>query len=113
MKFELTKFPTTRYTMMENHLFDVMPKEGRVKDRRVGSDFFVQKRLEMGEWDVKNPLKNITTTMQRLLEKIDDNGEPFRIAKAGKEEGHHKVEYWLEMRDPDEIKKPRRKVNGK
>jgi hypothetical protein len=103
MKFELTKFPATRYTMMENHLFDVMPKNGR----KVGSDFFVEKRLEMGKWDVKNPLKNITTTMQRLLEKIDHNREPFRIAKAGKEEGHHMVEYWLEERTS------KRKANGK
>lgn len=109
-KFELTKFPSNRYTMMENHLFDVLPKEGRASERRVGSAYLVEKRREMGDWDVQNPLKNITTVMQRLLEKIDENGEPFRIAKEGKYEGHHMVEYWLEEREP--VRK-KRKANGR
>ena len=105
-KFELSKFPSNRYTMMENHLFDKMPKNGR----KVGSAYLVKKRVEMGDWDVKNPLKNITTVMQRLLDKIDENEEPFRIAKHGKEEGHHMVEYWLEERAP--VRK-KRMVNGR
>lgn len=92
MVFELTKFPANRYTMMENHLFDKLPKNGR----RVGSADIAKMREQMGDWDVKFPLKNITVTMNRLMEKIDSNNEPFRIAKAGKEEGHHMVEYWVE-----------------
>ena len=106
MKFELTKFPVNRYTMMENHLFDMFPQNGK----KVDSNYFVEKRREMGDWGVQNPRKNITTTVQRLLEKIDDNGEPFRIAKAEKEEGHHTVEYWLEERPP---MRKKRKMNGK
>jgi hypothetical protein len=106
MGFELTKFPAHRYTMMESHLFDVLPKNGK----KVTSADMVEKRMEMGDWDVAHPRKNITTVMQRLLEKIDDNKEPFRIAKAGKEAGHHTVEYWLEERAP--VRK-KRKANGR
>jgi len=102
--FELTKFPAIRYTMMENHLFDVLPKNGK----KVTSADLVEKRMAMGDWDVLNPRKNITTTMQRLLEKIDDNEEPFRIAKAEKATGHHTVEYWLERRP-----RARKKANGR
>ena len=106
MTFELTKFPNIRYTMMENHLFDKLPKNGK----KVGSADIVKMREEMGEWDVKFPLKNITVTMNRLMEKIDDNGEPFRIAKSDKAPGHHMVEYWLEARTP--VRKKRR-INGR
>jgi hypothetical protein len=105
-KFELTKFPSNRYTMMENHLFDALPKNGK----KVNSADIVMMRRDMGDWDVKNPSKNITTVMQRLLEKIDENKEPFRIAKEGKYEGHHMVEYWLEERAPVRRK---RKANGR
>ena len=110
MKFELTKFPAIRYTMMENHLFDMLPKDGRREDRKVDSAYIVERRQKLGDWDVVNPRKNITTVMQRLLEKIDANEEPFRIAKADKTTGHHTVEYWLEERPP--VRK-KRKVNGK
>jgi hypothetical protein len=105
MRFELTRFPPIRYTMLESHLFDKLPKNGR----KFGSDDVVKMREGMGEWDVKFPLKNATVTMQRLMDKIDDNEEPFRIVKAGKEAGHHKVEYWLEARTP--VRK-KRKANG-
>lgn len=110
MRFELTKFPSIRYTMMENHLFDMLPQAGRRDERKVTSADLVAQRQALGDWNVANPRKNITTTMQRLLEKIDDNGEPFRIAKAEKEEGHHTVEYWLEEREPVRTK---RRVNGR
>ena len=100
---QLTKFPKIRYTMMENHLFDKLPKNGRKFD----SADIVKMRESMGEWDVKFPLKNATVTMQRLLEKIDDNGEPFQIMKEDKSPGHHKVEYWLAPRSR------KRKANGR
>ena len=106
MRFELTKFPPIRYTMLENHLFDKLPKNGK----RFDSNDVVKMREAMGEWDVKFPLKNATVTMQRLLEKIDNNGEPFRIAKDDKAPGHHRVEYWVEARAP--VRK-KRKANGR
>jgi len=107
MTIELTKFPKIRYTMMEAHLFDKLPKNGR----RVGSAEIVKMRESMGEWDVKFPLKNITVTMNRLMQKIDDNEETFRIAKEAKYAGHHMVEYWLEPRTKH--KRLPRKRNGK
>ena len=105
-KFELTKYPLQPYTTLENRLFDWLPRNGK----KVGSDYFVQKRKELSDWDVANPRKNITTMMQRLLDKIEENGEPFRIAKTEKAPGHHKVEYWLEERPPVRRK---RRVNGR
>jgi hypothetical protein len=105
-KYELTKYPPQPYTTLENRLFDWIPRNGK----KVGSDYFVQKREELGDWNVANPRKNITTMVQRLLEKIDENGEPFRIAKAEKTTGHHKVEYWLEERPP--VRK-KRQANGR
>ena len=78
--------------------------------KKVTSADIVEMRQALGDWDVAHPRKNITTVMQRLLEKIEDNNEPFRIAKAGKEEGHHTVEYWLEERVP--VRK-KRKANGR
>jgi hypothetical protein len=104
MAFELTKFPRIRYTMMENHLFDKLPKNGKW----FNSADIVKMRESMGEWDVKFPLKNATVTMQRLLQKIDDNGESFQITKADKEPGHHLVEYRLEPRS-----RKRRRANGR
>ena len=101
---KLTRFPETRYTMMELHLFDKLPKTGRKFD----SADIVKMREDMGDWDVAFPLKNITVTMNRLIDKIEANGEPFRICKDGKRTGHHKVEYWLEQRT-----EKKRKANGK
>jgi hypothetical protein len=102
--FKLTRFPETRYTMMESHLFDVLPKNGR----KIDSAAIVKLREEMGDWDVKFPMKNITVTMQRLIDKIEANGEPFQIVKDGKRTGHHKVQYWIEPRKP-----ARKKANGR
>jgi len=110
--FELTKFPEYRYTMMESHLFDRLPKNGK----KVGSAEIVAMREDMGDWNVKFPLKNITVTMNRLREKIEDNGEPFCIMKDDKAPGHHKVEYWIEARKTAHRKKgslARRRKNGK
>jgi hypothetical protein len=89
---------------METHIFSKLPKRGR----KVGSADIVEYRKMLGYWDVKFPLKNITVTMDRLIKKIDANGEPFRLAKEEKYTGHHKVEYWLEPRT-----KARKKRNGK
>jgi hypothetical protein len=101
---QLTKFPKIRYSMTETHLFAKLPKNGR----KVGSAKIAEMRADMGDWDVKFPLKNITVTMNRLMEKIDDNEEPFQLLKEDKRTGHHKVEYWLAKR-----RKPRKKRNGK
>jgi len=103
MSYELTKFPkNVRYTMMENHLFDMLPKNGK----RVSSADIADGRKALGKWDVKFPLKNITVVMNNLIEKIDANRETFRLAKDGKYPGHPEVEYWLEPRS-------KKKANGK
>ena len=93
---ELTKFPKVRYTMMENHLFAKLPKNGR----KVDSADVAEMRKKMGDWDVKFPLKNITVTMQNLINKIDKNKEPFRIIKEDKVPGQPTkgVVYWVEKR---------------
>lgn len=102
-KFQLTKFPETRYTMTENHLFDLLPQNGR----KVSSANMAAGREGLGEWEVAAPLKNITVHMNNLIAKIDSNGEPFQLVKDGKYPGHPMVEYWLEPR-------PRKKKkNGK
>jgi hypothetical protein len=95
MRFELTKFPAHRYSIFESHLFDKLPKNRK----RFNSADIVKIRKAMGgEWDVKFPLKNATTWMQRLLEKVDANGEAFQIMKDDKRTGHHVVEYWIQKR---------------
>jgi len=99
----LAEFPASvRYTMTEYHLFATLPKNGR----KVGSADIAAARGK--DWDVKFPLKNVTVTMNRLIEKIDANKEPFKICKIDKSQGHNMVEYWLEPR-----KRTRRKANGK
>ena len=109
--YKLTKFPETRYTMMESHLFDKMPKNGK----KVGSAEIVKFRQDLGEWDVKFPLKNITVTMNRLIDKIESNDEEFRILKDDKRTGHHKVEYWVVPKAEalKEARNARRRVNGR
>jgi hypothetical protein len=102
-KMKLTEFPKIRYTMMEYHLFSSLPKNGK----KVGSADIAASREAMGAWDVKFPLKNITVTMNRLIEKIDANKEPFRLVKDAKYPGHPEVEYWVEPRAV------RRKANGR
>jgi hypothetical protein len=90
---KLTKFPKVRYTTMESHMFNAMPKNGR----RIGSAEIAKACAKIG-WDVKFPLKNITVTMNRLMGKIEINKEEFRLAKEGKYPGHSEVEYWIEPR---------------
>lgn len=99
--YKLSKFPKVRYTMTEYHLFETLPKRA---GQRIGSHAIAEARGGE-EWDVKFPLKNITVTMLRLIDKIDANKEPFRIRKNERIPGHPHVEYWLERRS--------KKANGK
>ena len=94
MNIKLAEFPKVRYTMMEFHLFKSLPKSGR----KVGSAEIARAREKLGNWDIKHQLNTITTTMNRLMDKVETNGEPFRIMKDGKRTGHHEVEYWVEIR---------------
>jgi len=111
---KLSEFPKkVRYTMTEYHLFATLPKTGK----RVDSAHIVKERGD--EWDVKFPLKNVTVHMNRLIDKVDANKEPFRIMKDGKYPGHPEVEYWLEERaaTPKAAMRAKRRtekrVNGK
>jgi hypothetical protein len=112
--YKLSQFPkNVRYTMTEYHLFATLPQSGR----KVGSADIVAARAKHGEWDVKFPLKNVTTQMARLIDKIEDNDEPFRIYKGRQEEtngpGNIPVEYWLAPRGREQKKKKKKKANGK
>jgi len=88
---KLSEFPpVARYTMNEFHMFARLPQNGR----KVDSHTIAQYRGD--DWDVKHPIKNVTVVMNRLIKKVEDNKEAFRIRKEPKRTGHHKVEYWLE-----------------
>jgi hypothetical protein len=102
---QLAKTPKVRYSLMEHYLFRTLPQDGQ----RIGSDDIVKACKRPGGWDVKFPLKNVTVTMKRLIEKVDLNKETFRVGKSEKAPGQHKIEYWLEARTPGR----RRKTNGR
>ena len=111
--YKLAQFPkSVRYTMTEYHLFATLPQNGRP----VGSVDIYKARVKHGEWDVKFPLKNVTVQMNRLIDKVDDNDEPFRIYKGKKKmkktqplpPGNTPVEYWLAPRS-----QKKKKANGK
>jgi hypothetical protein len=90
---QLSEFPKkVRYTMTEYHLFATLPKNGK----KIGSIDIAEARGD--DWDVKFPMKNVTVTMNRLIDKIDLNKEPFKICKTEKAPGQRRVEYWLEAR---------------
>lgn len=91
-KIKLTEFPRRRYTMLEYRLFDALPKNGE----KVSSADIADAREELGNWKIKYKQNTITVTMNRLMEKVKDNREPFRIKKDGKRTGHHIIEYWVE-----------------
>jgi hypothetical protein len=99
---QLSEFPRVRYTMMEYHLFNMIPKSGKT----ITSTEIANARDKLGKWDVKHPLQIITTMMDRLAGKVQDNREAFRIRKDGKYPGHPTVEYWIEPM-------AKKKVNGK
>jgi hypothetical protein len=94
MRMRLTEFPKVRYTMMEYHLFDMLPKNGKP----INSNALADARKELGAWKAKHPLNVITVTMSRLINKVKINREEFRIQKDGKRKGHPEVEYWLESK---------------
>jgi hypothetical protein len=92
--YKLSEFPKkVRYTMTEYHLFETLPKRA---GKRIGTHAIAEARGE--GWDVNFPLKNIAVTMNRLIDKIDANKEPFRLKKETRIPGHPHVEYWLERR---------------
>ena len=92
--YKLTDIPKIRYTMTEYQLFASVPKTGK----KVSSTHIAEARQKLGGWDVKFPLKNVTVTMNRLIDKIDANREDFRLRKEDKYPGHPEVEYWIEPR---------------
>jgi hypothetical protein len=109
-EYRLTPFPKTSYTQMEFHLFNMLPQNGR----RVTSNDIANMRKELGNWDVAHPLATITVTMNRLIDKVKTNREPFRILKEGKYQGHAEVEYWIEPKEnAEEVAKPRIRLRGR
>lgn len=49
MQMRLTEFPKVRYTMMEYHLFDMLPKNGKPVD----SNTLADARKKLGAWRAK------------------------------------------------------------
>ena len=88
--------------MTEYQLFELLPKDGE----RISGYDLADARVKLGNWDVAHPINNVTVVMNRLIEKVKTNKEPFRIGKGGQEAGHHITEYWLEPR-------AQKKRNGK
>jgi hypothetical protein len=91
---KLTPFPKRPYSMLETHVFNMLPKNGR----RIKSRQLADARAKMGNWKVANPLNTITVTMNNLMVKVKANKEDFVIVKDGKRPGHHEVEYWIERK---------------
>jgi hypothetical protein len=89
---QLTSFPKKKYSMLEYHVFDMLPKRGRkVKAREL-----VEARLRLGPWKAKNKMNVINVVMNNLIEKVELNNENFRIRKEERYPSHPEVEYWLE-----------------
>jgi hypothetical protein len=101
-KLALTQFPVVRYTLMEYHLFDILKDYGT----RVTTNKIADARRKLGNWDVAFPLNTISTTMSRLIDKVEINKEKFKICKDGKRPGHLEVEYWIERKKKKKKKKP-------
>jgi hypothetical protein len=110
-KYTLKLFPKTSYTQMEFHLFNMLPQDGS----KVTSNNIADMRKALGNWDVAHPLATITVTMNRLIDKVMTNREPFRIRKAGKKKGHAEVEYWIEQMESakEVVEKPRIRLRGR
>lgn len=101
--FTLPEFPKkVKYTMTEYHMFAVLPQDGK----RIVSADIVEARGD--KWKVGFPLKNVTVTMNRLIDKVKANDEPFRIKKEARYPGHLQCEYWIERRGTR-----KKKANGK
>jgi len=90
-EIKLTPIPARRYTITEIQFFNSIPKNGR----KVKSQDIVDARMKLGDWDVKYPHKNVSVTMNRLIEKVEENDETFRIFKEARYPEHDRVEYWI------------------
>ena len=98
---KLSEYPKSRrYSLTEHRMFAKLPQNGK----RVGTADIA--KAHGADWDVLQPNKHVAVTMARLIEKVDDNKEPFKICKNDREPGQNRIEYWLEPRG-------RKKANGK
>lgn len=86
-----------RYSLLEQELFDAMPQDGS----RITTRDLVYARLKKGPWDVSYPRNIVATVMQKLIEKVSTNKEPFVIRRA-RQAGPNRPEmaYWLELKKP-------------
>lgn len=88
---QLTLFPKARYTLLDRELFAAIPQNG---DPISTKELFYA-RLKKGPWDIKNPRNVISTTMAKLIDKIERNKEGFRITQT--RGSRREVEYRLEL----------------
>lgn len=107
---ELTLFSTARYTLLDQELFAAMPQDGTP----VSTKELVYARLKKGPWDIKHPRNVISTTMTKLIDKVERNDEGFRIRRRrGKGDPEiiepnrnpREIEYWLEPVKPKSQKR--------
>lgn len=93
---QLTKFPKVRYTLLELELFAAMPQNGDP----INTKELVYARLKKGPWDILHPRNVISTTMSKLMLKIERNKEAFRIIQTRKSGHGREIEYRLNPHMP-------------
>lgn len=94
--FTLTPYAErARYSLLEQELFNALPQNGDT----INTKDLVYARLKKGHWDVRYPRNIVATVMQKLIEKVELNKEPF-VIKQAQQSGVRRKEsiYWLEAK---------------
>jgi hypothetical protein len=94
MAYNLNDTPKHPYSMQEYQLFNLLAEHGE----KATSYDLAEARKRLGKWKVKHPLATVTTTMQRLIDKVARNREPIAVCKDDKRPGHTVVEYYIKKR---------------
>lgn len=84
------------YSPSEQKLFKLLPKDGS----RIASDVLTQLRKKKYKWDIEHMRNAVSVTMASLMNKIDENHEPFILLKTA-QKGPYPVEFWLEALAPN------------
>jgi hypothetical protein len=81
------------YSDTEQILFGLIKQKGSP----ISTNELVLARLRQGPWDVQYPNHVISTLMARLIRKVEDNNEPFRVVRSHGPR-RREVEFWIEPR---------------
>jgi hypothetical protein len=108
MTLKLAEIGDPRYSHYEYRLFNSIPQDGS----KIGTRELAEARRRLGNWDVNEPLKNISVMMNKLIAKIDDNNEPFQIVKDLRRPGHNEVKYQLIVRSQKKVGRPKTTGTG-